>query len=74
MDKQFLTALHSLRPIAPSEAGITPLRVRIQRAKGDGILAPGAAFGEYPPERGELLNQLYPHGRVIAGQPIKTVR
>lgn len=74
MDKQFFTVLRSLRPIESSETRVAPLRVQIERAKGDGVLAHGATFAEYPPERGELLNQVYPRGRVVAGQPIKTVR
>jgi predicted Zn-dependent protease len=69
-----LALIRSLRTPIGKEASIEPLRIAIEKATIAGALTPVPAFREFPQENTEILNQLFPQGRVQAGQLIKVVR
>lgn len=73
IDKQFRSIVRSTRALTPAEPHVAPLRLQIEQARSDQAPAAGS-FATHARERGELLNQLYPDGRTMAGQWVKTVR
>ncbi|HYM36447.1 MAG TPA: M48 family metalloprotease, partial [Steroidobacteraceae bacterium] len=68
------SVIRSVRGPAPQESVIEPLHVAIDQAISAGALSPAPGFTNHAQQTTELLNQLFPDGRVTAGQWIKLVR
>jgi predicted Zn-dependent protease len=72
--EQLLSIMQSLRTATASEMAWEPQQVSAMQAESSGPIAPLPAFTDRSQEYSELLNQLFPNGKVAAGQWIKTVR
>lgn len=75
-DPQFLALVNSVRAAGEPDMRLAkPLRVQILPPVREAVFTPPvSAFPDHGRERWELMNQIYPQGRIPAGQPIKTIQ